>query len=141
MNRRTTLTALALIAALGAGTGADGRAADAAGTSTATVSVKLVEFKLIASPKRVPAGTVTFVVRNAGRLTHELVVLKTTTPAGKLATKGMEAVETGKVGQLAALPPRKTTNLSLKLRAGHYALICNIPGHYTAGQFADLTVR
>ena len=28
-----------------------------------------------------------------------------------------------------------------KLSAGHYALICNLPGHYKTGQFADFYVR
>ena len=31
--------------------------------------------------------------------------------------------------------------LKLKLAVGHYALICNLPGHYAAGQYADLTVK
>ena len=26
-------------------------------------------------------------------------------------------------------------------KAGHYALICNLPGHYSAGQHADLTIK
>lgn len=30
--------------------------------------------------------------------------------------------------------------LTLKLDKGRYALICNIPGHYAAGMFADFTV-
>lgn len=29
---------------------------------------------------------------------------------------------------------------TLTLDKGHYALICNIPDHYAAGMFADLTV-
>jgi uncharacterized cupredoxin-like copper-binding protein len=31
--------------------------------------------------------------------------------------------------------------LALRLRPGHYALVCNLPGHYLAGQRADFTVR
>ncbi|MEA2312683.1 MAG: hypothetical protein QOE28_2651, partial [Solirubrobacteraceae bacterium] len=31
--------------------------------------------------------------------------------------------------------------LTLNLKPGHYALICNLPGHYTAGMYADLTVK
>jgi len=27
------------------------------------------------------------------------------------------------------------------LPTGHYSLICNLPGHYAAGQFADFYVR
>lgn len=111
------------------------------GAAAAKVSVKLVEFKLTPSVKSVPRGSVTFVVRNAGKLTHELVVIKTPRRAGKLPMKGMEAVETGKVGGVAAIKPGATKRLTLKLKPGHYALICNIPGHYKAGQFADFTVR
>lgn len=141
MNRGTKGAALALVTALAVGAGLPGRSAEASNTAVATVGVKLVEFKLIPSVKRVSPGKATFVVRNAGKFTHELVVLKTTKPAGKLPTQGMEAVERGKVGVLPALAPGATKKLTLKLGAGHYALICNIPGHYKAGQFADLTVR
>ncbi len=141
MNRGTRVAALALLAALTAGAGATGGSAEASKTSVAKVGVRLVEFKLIPSTRRVPAGQVTFVVRSAGELTHELVVLKTTKLAGKLPTKGIEAVEKGRVGKLPSLAPGTTKKLTLKLGAGHYALICNIPGHYKAGQFADLTVR
>jgi len=31
--------------------------------------------------------------------------------------------------------------LRLKLKPGHYALICNIPNHYSAGMHTDFTVR
>ena len=34
-----------------------------------------------------------------------------------------------------------TKTLTLNLKPGHYALICNIAGHYMAGMYADLTVR
>ncbi len=141
MNRGTRVAAFALVAALTAGAGATGRSAEASKTSVAKVGVRLEEFKLIASVRRSPAGQVTFVARNAGKLTHELVVLKTTKPAGKLPMKGLEAVEKGRVGKLPSLAPGTTKKLTLRLGAAHYALICNIPGHYKAGQFADLTVR
>ncbi len=140
MNRGTRVAALALVAAFTAGAGATGGSADASKASVAKVGVKLVEFKLIPSVKRTPTGQVTFVTRNAGKLTHELVVLKTPRAAGKLPTKGMEAVEKGRVGKIPAVRPGTTKKLTLKLGAGHYALICNIPGHYKAGQFTDLTV-
>jgi uncharacterized cupredoxin-like copper-binding protein len=29
----------------------------------------------------------------------------------------------------------------LTMKRGHYALICNLPGHYKTGQFADFYVR
>ena len=102
------------------------------------MKVKLVEFKVIPSVKRIAAGRVTFVVRNAGQIPHEFVVLKTKTTAAKLPVKNGKAVETGKVGAIGTFKPGVTKTLTLK--RGHYALICNLPGHYKAGQFVDFTV-
>lgn len=130
----TTIVVAALVVAIWAPTARSVPAAS-------KVSVKLVEFKLTPSVKSVPRGSVTFVVRNAGKLTHELVVIKTPRRAGKLPTSGMKAVETGRVGKLANVAPGATKKLTLRLKPGHYALICNIPGHYKAGQFTDFTVR
>ena len=82
----------------------------------------------------------TFRVRNAGAINHEFVVLRTNKKASELL-KGNEADETGNVGEIGDIPPGQTKNLSLNLKSGHYALICNLAGHYKAGQHADLTVR
>ena len=55
--------------------------------------------------------------------------------------KGAEADEAGNVGEIGDLQPGEAKTLSLSLKPGHYALICNLPGHYKAGQHADFTVR
>jgi len=86
------------------------------------------------------AGKVTFKVHNAGTVTHEFVVLKTNKPAGDLL-KGAEADETGNVGETGDLKAGTSKTLSLNLPPGHYALICNLPGHYKAGQHTDFTVK
>jgi uncharacterized cupredoxin-like copper-binding protein len=83
---------------------------------------------------------VRFTVRNSGAAKHEFVVLRTDKPAAGLL-KGAKADETGNVGEIPDLPPGVSKSLSLTLKPGHYALICNLPGHYKAGQHADLTVR
>jgi uncharacterized cupredoxin-like copper-binding protein len=76
-----------------------------------------------------------------GRIdTHEFVVLRTDKSAASLL-KGSEADETGNVGEIPGVAPGQTKTLTLTLKQGHYALICNLPGHYKAGQHADLTVR
>ena len=82
----------------------------------------------------------TFSVANAGRLKHEFVVLKTDKPAGNLL-KGNEANESGNVGEIGGVNPGNARVLVLNLKRGHYALICNLPGHYKTGQFADFYVR
>jgi uncharacterized cupredoxin-like copper-binding protein len=112
----------------------------AAPPSAAKVGVTLKEFTLVPNPASGSAGTVTFSVRNAGKVKHEFVVLRTKKSASKLL-KGSEASEAGNVGEIGNVPPGKTRTLKLKLKAGHYALICNLPGHYKAGQRANFTVK
>jgi uncharacterized cupredoxin-like copper-binding protein len=104
------------------------------------VPVALREFTLKPASRVARAGRVTFAVSNGGAIRHEFVVLRTNTAAADLL-KGGEADETGNVGEIGAVPPGQTKTLALNLKPGHYALICNLPGHYSAGQHADLTVR
>jgi uncharacterized cupredoxin-like copper-binding protein len=113
-------------------------AADA--SAAATVNVRLNEFRLILSTKTVKAGQVTFVVKNVGKLEHSFVVLKTTRAPGKLRQRGNVAVEEGRVGRIAPFKPGQTRRLTLTLRPGKYVLICNMPLHYKAGQYAGFTV-
>ena len=134
------IAVIATLAALAADTGAVSASAVESHASAARVKVKLVEFKVIPSVKRAAAGKVTFVVRNAGQIPHELVVLRTKTPAAKRPVKNGEVVETGKVGEIGTFKAGVTKTLTLTLKRGHYALICNLPGHYKAGQFVDFTV-
>jgi len=111
-------------------------AAPAAHASAVTLS----EFNVAPKPAAVAGGAVTFNVSNAGKVEHEFVVLKTSKPASDLL-KGGRADETGNVGEIGSVKPGQTKALKLNLAAGHYALICNLPGHYAAGQYADLTVK
>jgi uncharacterized cupredoxin-like copper-binding protein len=104
------------------------------------VGVSLTEFKVTPNATAAAAGKVTFTVRNAGAVKHEFVVIATSKPAGDLL-KGAEADETGNAGEIGDVPPGTAKTLTLNLKAGHYALICNLPGHYQAGQHADFTVR
>lgn len=104
-----------------------------------TVNEKLSEYK-ITGPSSTKAGTVTFKVKNAGEYQHELIVIKTNTKAAKLKTKGGSAVVTGKLGEV-EVASGKTKSLKLKLKKGHYALICNIGDHYSEGMHKDFTVK
>ena len=116
-------------------------AAPAAAAPAAHASaVTLSEFNVAPKPSDVASGAVTFNVSNAGKVEHEFVVLKTSKPASDLL-KGGRADEAGNVGELGSVKPGQTKALGLKLAAGHYALLCNLPGHYAAGQYADLTVK
>lgn len=105
------------------------------------LAVKLVDFKVQPTASVGAAGRVTFRVRNSGNTTHELVVLRTNSPASSLPLKDGRADESGNVGETGDLKVGATKTISLKLAAGHYALVCNLPGHYNLGQHTDFTVR
>lgn len=119
----------------------------AAGPSTqaraATVNFRMVEWDILPlTATKTGATRVTFVVRNAGKMTHEFVVMKTAKAAGNLAARGArEAPEAGAVGEIEQIRPGEVKRLTLTLRKGHYSLICNLPFHYGRGQFVDFYVR
>lgn len=136
---RTTAGAVLLAVALLAPTASG---APAGGTAPArTVTVVLKEWTLRPSVSRVGAGRVTFVVRNAGAIPHELVVLRTTRPRDAIPVKGSTADETGRATEVEELGPGTGRRVTATLRRGKYVLVCNLPGHYRAGQFASLTVE
>lgn len=132
---RKVLLATAAVAVAGA------VGAGAAAAATPTVKVSLEEFKVLPSVKSVAAGKVTFSVKNIGKIGHELLVIKTNTAPGKLPVKNAKASEKGKVGLVKELQPGKSGKVTLKLAKGKYVLLCNLPAHYQAGQYAGLTVK
>jgi hypothetical protein len=109
-------------------------------TSKPLVAVQVDEFSVFPGTQGAPRGKVRFVVTNIGTVEHEFVVLKTAKPAGNLL-KGKEASESGAIGEIGGVPPGQARTLNLTLKPGHYSLICNLPGHYKTGQFADFYVR
>ena len=110
-------------------------------TSNKAVSVDLNEFNVLPAVQGAPAGKVTFTVKNSGKAEHEFVVLRTLRPAGSLASHNGEASEAGNVGEIGSVKPGQQKKLTLTLKKGHYSLLCNLPGHYKSGQFADFYVR
>ena len=108
--------------------------------SSSTVNVRLTDFRVSASPASAAAGRVTFVVRNAADIDHELVVIRTRRRASRLPLRNGRASERGSRGEV-ELEGGERRRLTLNLPAGHYALICNIGQHYRAGMRRDFTVR
>ncbi len=108
----------------------------AAERQTAATTVKVAP-----SAASVRSGRVTFVARNVGKLPHNLVVLRTNLAAGKLSVVGSQAKEIGRVGKTPVFGPGRTRRLTVRLAAGKYVLICNVPGHYQAGMTAAFRVR
>jgi uncharacterized cupredoxin-like copper-binding protein len=135
----------------------------AATTSNATtVNVVLSDragtagrMSLAASPSVVPAGDVTFVVKNTGTIEHEAVVLKTNVPYNKLpvtyggdppapvksgGNKVSEAANIGETGDPNLKPGESRTFTIKDMTPGDYVIVCNLAGHYTKGMRAPLTV-
>jgi uncharacterized cupredoxin-like copper-binding protein len=108
--------------------------------------------RVTASTQNAPAGTVSLRVTNQGVITHELVVL----PLAAAQSIGTRTVgqdgkvdETGSLGEVSktcaggagdGLSPGSTGWATLTLPAGRYELVCNLPGHYTAGMYTELDV-
>ena len=115
-------------------------AAKPAPVKESKLTAKLTEMKIALSASQLPAGISSIDVLNLGAAPHELVILKTDKPADSL---GSEAVvpEPGKIASSKELPAGGKELMKVKLTAGHYALICNLPGHYVAGMYADLQVK
>ena len=121
------LLVLAVPAAASASSSAESSA------TASTVKTQLMEWMVMPSRSRVPAGKVTFVATNSGKAKHNLVVLKTNLAPSKLPMAGSKAKEVGLVGKTPVFGPKQTKELTLTLRAGRYLLICNVPAHYMAG--------
>jgi uncharacterized cupredoxin-like copper-binding protein len=111
------------------------------GSHGQTSIVRVVEKEMTTSmkPSSVPAGRVTFIVRNGGNVEHELVVLR---GAGRAHVSHFKALEGGRnLGEVEDVEPGKTKSFTVTLKPGKYTLLCNIAGHYMLGMHSVLTVR
>ena len=100
----------------------------------------------------VPRGTVSFLVTNNGSIDHEMVVLPLTgsqRPGARPAGGDGKVDEAGSLGEASTtegagsgdgITPGASGWVTLTLAPGHYELVCNLPGHYTAGMFTQLDV-
>ena len=136
-------------------TTADQPAAEATGN---VVKVQLGEngdkFFIRVDKDTVQAGRTTFVIDNVGTIHHEMAIYKTDLPADKLPLTAEGTVDEEKAGLVAEAvytrPLRgdedhrirdgRGVDYTVSLPPGKYVLLCNLPGHYKAGQFVAFTV-
>lgn len=116
-------------------------ASPSSASERSAIGVRLVDFRVVPAARSVRRGRVTFSVSNRAMDAHELVVIRTKRPAARLAVSGSRASEAGKIGESGEIRTGASRRFTLTLRPGHYALICNEPGHYRLGMHADFTVR
>lgn len=108
-----------------------------------TINATLTEMQIALDRTSISAGPVTFVVKNKGTAVHELVVLKTDVPEGKLAagTEAGKVDETGNLAETGDMEAGGSKTFTVTLPAGHYILMCNQVGHYAAGMHIAFTVN
>lgn len=120
-------------------TGGEALAVSDAGAPVVTVTIK--DAGISVTGATTATGRITFVVSNAGKVSHELVVLKTNTSLRALPMSGKQARETGLVGQTNKLARGAVKKLTLTLAAGKYVLLSNLPGDYKRGLVAGLSLK
>ena len=109
-----------------------------------TVHATLTEMKIALDRVSIPAGPVTFVVKNSGTVVHELVVIKTDVAQDKLAADADEVGkmdETGNLGETGDMVVGESRTFTATLPAGHYVIMCNEIGHYVGGMHIAFTVN
>ncbi len=109
-------------------------------SAASTVNIVMKDRSFQSPTRTVPAGKVTFVVRNAGTMEHEFVVIRTNRAPGALPMNGRQASEAGARGEIEEFASGLTKRVTLTLAPGKYVLICNLPGHYKKGQAIGLVV-
>lgn len=115
----------------------------AAGASGGTINATLTDSKITLDRTNIPAGNVTFVVKNTGSITHELVVVKTDLAADKIpvdAEDPTKVSEDGSQGESGDLDKGDSKTFTLELAPGKYVLLCNQAGHYAMGMHIPFTV-
>jgi uncharacterized cupredoxin-like copper-binding protein len=78
----------------------------------ASVSVTAKEFNFALRPTSAKAGSVTFTIRNAGKIDHDFKIAGKTTPKIKRG---------------------KSATLTVNLKKGSYPYLCTLPGHAASG--------
>lgn len=121
-----------------------GTAAESSARVTSIVRVDERDFRILLRPARVAAGRVEFLIRNAGPVDHEFIVIRGA-QALLLRKDGITIAEDElakrKIASLEPAAPGTSRAIWLQLRPGEYQVVCNMAGHYMGGMHAVLQVR
>jgi plastocyanin len=128
-HRRSLIAALTVAAAALAGCGDDTPYVPAKGR---TLRLRLDEYRILPSRITAPAGRVTIVARDVGRLTHNVAIVQFDRPLGEDEEKQYARTRTAHPGDVV-----RTT---VTLRPGKYRIVCTIANHDNLGQYGELKV-
>ena len=110
----------------------------------AKVTVTMSEWSIKLSQTSVQAGQVTFAVKNDGKVTHEMAILKTDLSHDKIPVRAENAKkvqEPGIAGEIEDVDAGATKEATFDLKPGSYVLICNEEEHYQAGMHLAFVVK
>ena len=123
--RRMPFLAAGLAASLALAGAAVAAAVSHGSTASTTIKVTEREYHIALSATSAKAGSVTFVVRNTGKIAHRLSV------AGAGLTKPVSTP---------TIKPGTTRSLTVKVAGGKLSLWCPVPGHAALGMKTALKV-
>ena len=124
-NKRTPFLAAGVAVALALAGAALAATVSHRSATTTTIKVTEREYHIALSATSAKAGSVTFVVHNAGKISHRL----------DLAGGGLS-----KTVALATIKPGTTRKVTVKLSGGKVSLWCPVPGHAALGMKTSLKV-
>jgi high-affinity iron transporter len=116
--------AIAAVLALAACGGGQASSGPATPVPSGVVAVQAKEYQFTPSTVSVPAGAVTFSVRNAGSQEHEFEIFK-----------GDQVVD-----EIEGIVPGLTKDATVTLAAGEYTFMCKLNGHDQLGMKGTITV-
>ena len=116
---------------------------NSSGNANSVVNVEMTSFAFKLDKDSVPAGQVTFHVKNSEENSHEMKLVKTDLDAKKLPTKSDQTVDELQLTVVGKVQPEanQSQDLTVNLTPGHYVVLCNLPGHYASGMAANFTVK
>lgn len=106
--------------------------ADVFRTDRPILRITLDEYRIVPQNIVVKPGRMKFQVRNAGRLTHNLVLRDPNGPDGR----------TVQIDRLDTMQPGESAEpIKVDLLPGEYELVCTIQNHDDLGQYGTLKVQ
>jgi uncharacterized cupredoxin-like copper-binding protein len=104
---------------------AEAPAATTSSSAARTIAVSETEFKIAVPSASLTPGKYTFVVKNAGKLAHDLV-FEGSNVSGREGTP--------------LIQPGGTSKVTVSLAKGDYTLYCSVDSHRQAGMVTKITV-
>ena len=112
------------------------------------IAVSVTEWKITAAGGSalgpIKGGEVKFSVKDDGRQQHEFVLIRSDAdPASFPVNDGAidEEVAGQSPGEADDISPGEAKSATMRLSAGTYVYLCNLPGHYQLGMHGRLTVQ